>query len=858
VSDWTLLRPDWLWLLIGLPLLFWARPRSATGWERHFAFSALLLSMAAWVLVAVAAAGPAVQQRVPDLAAAILLDRSASMNGARWRRAIERARPFVQALDSEPVIVVQGATPVQVSSLPDALSVPRAAPEVGTEIRAAVEQVLSQLKARAGRRLLWVTDGAVSGPSLERAFATAAMADVQVFPLPVDDGPAWISIRGLQLSQDRREGEPGVAVAEVLSGGRFDQPFVLEHDKPGEGWVSLAEIRAPVDAQGASPQRVELPYATPGAGLHRLRLVAEMKEDPLPWDNEISAVLRVAAPPRVRLVGDGAPSVEGALARATPRPSVQRHSGLSEELLASIEPEELLILIDPSFEDLGERLSEALGKAVRRGLRLWITSGANELAVPDEDEHPGKDLLPVVLPKKKKKEPAPMAVLFAIDRSDSMGRGRKFDLALSAVANTVGLLNPEAEVAVLTYNDFPELSRPLGRVEDPAAFAKGLSRLRVSGGTSMYPALELALQTLRESDARIKHVIVATDGRSTTTFERAGGVVTALRRNQVTVSAVGLGDDADRAEMEKVAEAGGGNSYFVLNLDDLPRILLEETLEVVRKNQVERTTPVVAVAGSRFLEGIDLGSIPAIHGFVRSRQKPSSELALASDEGEPILVSWRFGRGTVTLLTTEIDGAWTRDWASWPQAPVFFRRLVDETLRPPPPPNLRLEHEPMEGAVLLRFTVLDGLENPRSGLRTELSLEGPGRAAERFPLTAVAPGRYEAKLPLDGARLAVARALGERPDAPTGGSGPVPGGESVLSVAPAAPLEARLGTRNEAALRMVADRTGGQLDPEPEDFARGELPKRIEIHERSGQVLWWALGAWCGALIFRRMGRFLP
>ena len=857
--SWTLLRPLWLWLLVALPLFLLGRPRESRGAERGVSFLALLLSMGAWILLTIGAAGPAIEKKLPDLAAAILLDHSASIDSERWKAALQLARPYVDAMAEEPMIVVDASTPVVVGSLREAAKVEAAPPELGSDPRTAVEQILSTLLARSERRLLWITDGAVSGPALDRAFAGAAAADLRVFPVPVDEGPSWLTIEDLQLDQDRRQGEQVRAFVSLRSGGFFNETLLIEAADYEGGWKELTRVDIETSGSPATLQQVELEFQSPAAGLHRLR-VRSASNDVLAWDDEREGVLRVIESPRVHVVGAGdslAPLLAAIRSAPQPRPSIERHAALSIGLLSSIGVDDMVLLVDPSFEDLGEPTSAALSKAVRRGLRLLVTSGPKELAVPDEGEHPAKAMLPLILPKKKKKEPAPMAVVFCIDASDSMARENKFELALAAVANTVSLLNREAEVAVITFNDNPRVEQPLGPIADTDTFARDLSRLRTSGGTSMYPALEIAQEMLAKSNARIKHLFVATDGQSVTSFSTYGSVVTSLKRNKVTVSSVGLGQDMDRDELSSVASAGGGQAYFVNDLSELPKIFLEETLEVVRKNQVERATPVVPVPGSRFLEGIDLGAVPPIYGYVRGRQKPSSELAMATDRGEPILLSWRYGRGAVTVLTTEPESDWTRDWKDWRQSKSFYRRLVEQSLRPPPPPEISLSSEPAEGGARLSFSALDTLRNPRSDLEIELNLYEPGGSTQRFVMTPWGPGRYESLVPLSGPRLASAHAIGERPDPIGASSGPVPGGEAVLSLAPRPPLESRLGTRNPAALERAAQRTGGKVGASPSEFANAKVAERTETEERSLSFLIWGFGLWGGALVVRRAATFL-
>lgn len=69
---------------------------------------------------------------------------------------------------------------------------------------------------------------------------------------------------------------------------------------------------------------------------------------------------------------------------------------------------------------------------------------------------------------------------------------------------------------------------------------------------------------MNEVKAKVKHVIVLSDGRS----QRANDVPAVAERMAaagIKVSAIAVGDGADHAGMEKMATAGKGTYYAVSN-----------------------------------------------------------------------------------------------------------------------------------------------------------------------------------------------------------------------------------------------------------------------------------------------------
>ena len=66
---------------------------------------------------------------------------------------------------------------------------------------------------------------------------------------------------------------------------------------------------------------------------------------------------------------------------------------------------------------------------------------------------------------------------------------------------------------------------------------------------------------LRASNARIKHIIVLSDGQSPNR-ERIWATAEELRTSKITTTAVGIGHGVDRALLQSMARNGGGRYYF--------------------------------------------------------------------------------------------------------------------------------------------------------------------------------------------------------------------------------------------------------------------------------------------------------
>ena len=225
------------------------------------------------------------------------------------------------------------------------------------------------------------------------------------------------------------------------------------------------------------------------------------------------------------------------------------------------------------------------------------------------------------------------------------------------------------------------------------------------------------------------------------------------------------------------------------------------------------------------LEDLDKGAdwLP-LRGYVRGRQKAGSELALATEEGHPLLAAGRFGRGSVILFASEIGGGWTADWQDWGTAKRLWRGVVRRALQTEPAEDLDLRTWQVGDFLRLEVEAVDTLRNPRGDLIMEAMLESPEGPAQVWTLAATGPGRYGGllEIPDDAPRLLRVAAVGTtdpRSPAP-------PSGEVIARVRRPAPLEERLPPSNHELLRWISERSSGRSIERVGQTLDGEVGQR--------------------------------
>ena len=842
LSRYQLEAPEVLWLLLLLPLLVLLRERSPAGLGPWRSFGALVLRCLALGALLLGLARPVEEAPRPDRSVVFAVDGSASLDPARRDDAARWLREaWAERGEAAGRIVVAAAGLHVTEDLDEALelldSIP--SPAAGTDLRSALELALASLPPARHREVVLLSDGSPTRGDLDPALRVASARDVPVHAVAL--GPAALQAAVIQASPQQ----------DPVAGREASVSVTLHASAAVAGTLRLEGGPEPVlqpVSFGPGRLEVELRWVPATPGLHDLRAVLDVAGDPGEQDNTLPLRVRVQPRPSALVVGpaEAAKALRAAVSAHEPKLGVTTISQLPPPPYGSWS---LLVLLDPDLEELPADRSEALRSWVRGGGRLLVTGGAHGL-VTDEAEALA-DVLPVTFPKTKKQERAPLSVVYCIDRSDSMAGSAKFELAAAGLAQSLHLLPDEARIGVVGFSDFPEWVVPLAPFAGTDAVLDALQRVRVRGGTSIFHALRLAYDALKVDDALVKHVVLLSDGQSTTTFARHGDILTALLRRGVTVTTIAVSKDSDRAEMQRIAEAGGGRDHYAERFADLPRLFLDEMMMVTRTNKVEEEFPVVGVRGSRFLSDLSEGAvIPPLAGYVRGQQRPGSELVLAAADGHPVLAAGRHGRGHVAVLTTDVGGAWSARWRDWGEHAALWTGVIGALLQPEPPERLRLESR-VEGArATLVFDAVDPLRNPRGDLVVDAIVEGPG-GQSTVPLLPVGPGRYGARIKLEpgGATLVRVAATGTTTD----GGPPAPGGELLASLHPAPPAELRAGTFNPGLMASIAERTGGLVNPTPEAVFAQSVPERLERTPRHAPLLWAAFGLLLLDLGWRRL-----
>ena len=204
---------------------------------------------------------------------------------------------------------------------------------------------------------------------------------------------------------------------------------------------------------------------------------------------------------------------------------------------------------------------------------LIYSSGSREVIVQIE--------LDARRPERGRRSPINLAVV--LDRSGSM-QGAKIEKAKQAACVAVDHLADDDYFSLVTFDNDTDVLLPperVGGVRHREDLKSRIDRIRPGGGTAIYAGVTLGAKQVRRylEKELVNRVILLSDGLANVGPSRTSDLSALgreLRRDGLSVTTVGLGDDYNEDLMTALAEASNANYYYVRDAEKLPGIFAEE------------------------------------------------------------------------------------------------------------------------------------------------------------------------------------------------------------------------------------------------------------------------------------------
>jgi len=847
----TFLHPLWLLAIVpALAMVGYAMTRTRTNFNvRQRRVQAGVRGVVLAVL-ALALAQPIAHQSTNRLSIVYLVDASHSVSAASFASAAERISAINADLQPDHVRILAFAGAVV--PITDTASLVDLEQDAGaierlqrseSSLGPALDAARRALLPGHASRIVLFSDGHATDESAELVLSRLAEQRIPVHTYP----SAVRNLRDSWVDDIRFEG-PVVrgerATAIVTMGAQAEISGRLELKVGGKTLAvkdismgpGMADVRMDVTFDAEGPRVLEAAW-TPGA-------------DPLPDNNTRRAAVGVLPPTRVLYV-EGRPASAAYLRNALTREGMQITLSGASSLPTSrqaLQNYDALIV-----SDVDRRM---ISDAQMGAIEDWVSEDGGGFVMVGGESVYGKDgyndtivekILPVTFEIKDK--PEDVAVVIVFDKSWSMA-GPKIELSKEAAVAAVEVLADNHKLGFVVFNHLFEWTFKIMEVgPNREKIKQALRAIEPSGHTIIYPAVEQAYLALKDADARVKHVILMSDGRSYA--DQYEALVKKMVDDKMTVSTIAVGTEADRELLRNIAVWGRGRNYEVDDPREVPQVFVKETEQSARPALSEKPFK-PAVKDASLFDGLDLRSAPELTGYTGTKLKDTATELLSTDREEPLLATWPYGLGRTAVFASDAKDRWASRWITWRGYGPFWTRLVRAVRRQPSPAlqmsadTERRPHGATTATLRLNARTSDG--GYQNLLRPTFVVRADGGGERRVDARQTAPGTYEADVVLDSATgySVVADGLEASGDA----------AKPSLMLASNYPDEYRFRPADARLLSAISVSTGGKYEPDAAALRPGSGDRTTVPTRLWPGLLVLALAAYLIDLLLRRVRIF--
>ncbi len=836
----TLLEPRALMVLALLPWVLWALSWSLASLSRARMFTSCVLRMVGITAIAIALARPITRSDATRVSNVFVVDVSDSISDQALRAVGARIDAALRARADNNVQLVTFAKSAHVVPITrdKKTLLRRHSDGSGSNISGAISLALALFPPDHLRQLVLASDGLEThGDALATVSWVNASQATILTALPEAALPAEVAIDDIVLPPTLKAGEPFRLRVRLRSTSNSKGTLRILQNGAPNGLEATRSITLPA---GESDVELRSVAYVPGPLTYRVELTPQ-GTDRFAQNNQFERTVEVTGKPRVLYL-------EGSREHSSAFAELLRKAGFDVDVrgaegaptdAAALSGVDFYVLSNVPHDALSLRAVDTIERFVEAGGGFLMAGGDASFGLGGYRNTRMESILPVRLDTERRRDQPTLALALVIDKSGSMS-GQKIELAKEAARATADLLGPDDYLGVIGFDAVPTRVVRLQTASNRLGLMKGIGKIASGGGTAIFPALDAAYQDLAAVRARLKHVILLTDGQ--TQEEGIPTLVQSMHVDGITVSTIGLGDDTNRALLEEAARLGGGRAYFTTDPHNIPRLFMRETNAVARSSAVEDYVAARIVSQADFLKGIPIDSAPYLRGYVATRARPlPAQVVLESDLGEPLLARMRVGLGWSLAWTSDLSPRWSADWFRWRSMGPLWSQLIREHMPKRSDQVMRIQTSRQGDTLIAALDALDSNERFVHELSGELSLRTQNTkdkttAEQRAPLREVAPGRYEARFELSSYGSFVLRGTLLRDGRPVlsgVGSYSQPFPTEYASLAPDQDLLARL-----------AAATGGGPAPRAEALfdPRG---RRVDA-----QTERWPLALWVAVLAF--------
>ncbi len=688
------------------------------------------------------------------------------------------------------------------------------------------------------RRIVLISDGAENdGTAMSQASQLAADG-VSVDVLPVEGvGIDDFRIEGLIAPSSIWMGEPVSLVMSVIS--EVETPGAIEILVNGEPM----EPQEATFAQGMSSHAFKVDDLEPGFHSLTVRAVPELGNDRFTSNNEQGLAIVVRDAPHLLLVSaERADStfLRNALERGGALVTPTSPSGIPERL-SDLSAFDVVLLNNVPASELTVGQAAALDTMTREfGRGLIVIGGSTSYGPGGYANTDLEEMLPVTVKVTEGKERQRVALMLIVDKSGSMAydplqSSSKIDMAKEAVRLASAALSDGDEVGILVFNDKQQWIVRLtviGGPEDRERINVAIDSITADGGTEIYPALAVGFDEISKSNADVRHVVLLSDGKSSTgTRESYDKLIEEIRNSNTTLSTIAIGSDADTDLLQFLAERGNGNYHPTERAEDIPILTLAEAEGAGSQSVIRSTFTPLQVLASPIMASFPPESLPELSGYNFAEEKGNAQVVLTSSRGDPILAKWQLGLGRVVAWAADDGIDFAADWRNWNRYDEFWGSVVQWALPDPENGQITVSTQRDGSDTLVTISTKQVLGDYVDLSGATVAIWSPmGGVADEIEPYQSAPGEYQVRVTNGepgGYQIDLSYGNENSPQSVTTG----------FSV-PASPELKPSAGANEL-LMSIAERTGGRVLTLENPGAVFDAPSTSTSSVRQFTPIWW-------------------
>jgi Mg-chelatase subunit ChlD len=400
-------------------------------------------------------------------------------------------------------------------------------------------------------------------------------------------------------------------------------------------------------------------FSKSGVHIIEAKIFPPEERDTFHENNHLLKVVDVVDRPKVLVVSSTQNSPLVQILKANYRVHV------SPILRENFKEYDLVILDNQPRDKLSAEVIDSLSDYLTKGNGLVVVGGENSFEQGDYANSNLERILPVISTEKPKEKRKPIAVLFLIDVSGSMGIstgvGYKSYLeeTKAIVINLLRQLSPEDSVAVLVFNvpvwTLVDLT-PIG--DNRELIEENILKLKPAsgGGTRFLPALSRAEEILKGYEYE-PYVVFLSDGVPVGEEEESIlARVKGMSSEGIKIYTVSVGDRAQAREgqslMQSIARDGNGRYFWMEESQRLSAAFKEEEGE-------EKDYFSVSIYDKYHFITKDLTFETKIKSYNGVTPKSIAQILVSTLDKKPIVTVWRFGLGRVATITTDNGEQWS-------------------------------------------------------------------------------------------------------------------------------------------------------------------------------------------------------